>query len=263
MKLICLNIWGGKIHDPLLKLIKEKAIDTDIFCFQENFSSDRLELLSLDTYSNIHEQICKILSGFTAFYYPTIEYEDVRKKVDFPLSHGQVTFVKKNLNVLKSGDIFVYREKNEMGPRYPGGLPDFPKNFIYCEIEHNERKFLVINLHGFWNPAPKTDTPQRLKQSEMIISFVKKYNLPVVIAGDFNLEMNTKSVGLFTEKGFRNLVKESGAKTTRSSLYDIKWRYTDPFADYIFVSDDVKLIDFKVLPDEVSDHLPLYLEFEI
>ena len=189
--------------------------------------------------------------------------EDVRKKVDFPLSHGQVTFVKKNLNVLKSGDIFVYREKNEMGPRYPGGLPDFPKNFIYCEIEHNERKFLVINLHGFWNPAPKTDTPERLKQSEMIISFVKKYNLPVVIAGDFNLAMNTKSVGLFTEKGFRNLVKESGVKTTRSSLYTIKWRYTDPFADYIFVSDDIKLIDFKVLPDEVSDHIPLYLEFEV
>lgn len=263
MRLITLNIWGGKIHDPLLKFIKEKAIDTDIFCFQENYSSDRLEILSLGMFSNIHEQVFEILPEFNIFYYPLNENEDSRKKVDFPLTHGQVTFVKKNLNVLKTGDVFVYRKRNENGPRYPGGLPDFPKNFIYCEIEHNGKRLLVINVHGFWNPAPKTDTPERIKQSEMIISFVKKYNLPVILVGDFNLEMNTKSVNMFQEFGFRNLVKDTGVKTTRSNLYDIKWRNTDPFADYIFVSDNVIVKDFKVLPDEISDHLPLYLEFEV
>ena len=33
-----------------------------------------------------------------------------------------------------------------------------------------------------------------------------------------------------------------------------------PFADYIFVSKDIKVKDFKVLPDEVSDHLALSIE---
>jgi len=34
-----------------------------------------------------------------------------------------------------------------------------------------------------------------------------------------------------------------------------------PFADYAFISKDLKLNNFAVLPDEVSDHLALLVEF--
>ncbi len=33
-------------------------------------------------------------------------------------------------------------------------------------------------------------------------------------------------------------------------------------ADYALVSPDVAVVDFKVLPDEVSDHAAMYLDFE-
>ena len=33
------------------------------------------------------------------------------------------------------------------------------------------------------------------------------------------------------------------------------------FADYIFADNKLKITDFKVLANEVSDHLPLFLEF--
>jgi len=260
VKLICLNIWGGKIHDKLLDFIKEKAIDTDIFCFQENFSSPIFKLLTFDTRSNIHEEICKILPQFQFFYYPTLVGEELRKSVNFPLSHGQVTFVRKDLKVLSSGEIYVYREKNKMGPRYEGGEPDFPKNFIYTKIEANGKPFLVLNIHGFWNKARKTDTPQRFKQSQIILDFIEKESLPVVLAGDFNLRIENKSLTMLEDAGLRNLVKEYNFPTTRSSLYDIKWLRVDPFADYIFTK-GVLVKDFKVLNDEISDHLPLYLDF--
>jgi nitrate reductase assembly molybdenum cofactor insertion protein NarJ len=32
-------------------------------------------------------------------------------------------------------------------------------------------------------------------------------------------------------------------------------------ADYLIVSLEVEVVDFKVMKDEVSDHLPLFLEF--
>ena len=39
MKLLTLNTWGGKVHEPLLKFIEQRAEDTDIFCLQEVFSA--------------------------------------------------------------------------------------------------------------------------------------------------------------------------------------------------------------------------------
>jgi len=35
-----------------------------------------------------------------------------------------------------------------------------------------------------------------------------------------------------------------------------------PFADYAFASKNIKINQFQVLPDEVSDHLALLLDFE-
>ena len=57
----------------------------------------------------------------------------------------------------------------------------------------------------------------------------------------------------------RNLIRENNITSTRTELYEKELR----MADYIFVSPEVTVKDFKVLPDVVSDHSPLYMEFEI
>jgi len=36
---------------------------------------------------------------------------------------------------------------------------------------------------------------------------------------------------------------------------------SEKFADYVFVSPEVTVKDFMVLQDQVSDHLPLWVEF--
>ena len=57
--------------------------------------------------------------------------------------------------------------------------------------------------------------------------------------------------------GLRNLIAEFGVASTRTSLYTGPER----FADYVFVSPGVDVSAFRALPDEVSDHAPLMLEF--
>lgn len=259
MQLITLNIWGGRNHDLLLKFIEANRDQTDIFCFQEVFKSDRSVLNPNGSWSNILAEIQNVLPEFNYYFSPTFHGTDFDNKVNYPLSQGQSTFWNKKLVIKEKGEIFVNRSENDMGWFEWGKKPNPPKNFLYTVFNN----FLVINLHGYWEPAPKYDTPERFKQSQMILDFIKQHQMPTIIAGDFNLAIDTKALKMFEAAGFRNLVKESKAKTTRSHLYDIKWRAIDPFADYIIVSKDVDVYDFKVLPDEVSDHLPLYLEFEV
>ena len=57
----------------------------------------------------------------------------------------------------------------------------------------------------------------------------------------------------------RNLIKEYGITSTRTSLYPKEGK----FADYVFTSKGVDVETFKVLPDEVSDHAPLYVKINV
>jgi endonuclease/exonuclease/phosphatase family metal-dependent hydrolase len=262
MQLITVNIWGGKVHDPLFDFIKKHKENTDIFFFQEVFRSD-CEVITHGSHSNIIKELINALPDFNYYYSPTATNHDTKGKVDFPLEFGQCTFTKKGVNVINEGEVFVHKKFNEIGDYYPDGRVNFPRNFIYSEIEDQGKKFLAINIHGYWEPKPKYDTPERKIQSQKIIDFVKEKNLPAIVGGDFNLRIDTNALKMFEDNGFRNLVKESKALTTRSRYYEIEWRKKDKFADYILVNKGIYVTDFKVMKDEISDHLPLFLKFEI
>jgi hypothetical protein len=66
------------------------------------------------------------------------------------------------------------------------------------------------------------------------------------------------SLRMLESAGLRNLVAEFGVSSTRTSLY----ARPEKFADYVLVSDGIIVHDFRVLPDEVSDHAQLLLELE-
>lgn len=63
------------------------------------------------------------------------------------------------------------------------------------------------------------------------------------------------------EKGMINLIKEYKIPTTRNKLAVRYDQIIDKFADYIIVSSGVKVLDFQVPNIEISDHLPMILEF--
>ncbi len=55
MKIITLNLWGGKVREALTEFLKHTAGNTDVFCFQEM------------TFPDLAEEIGSILSDFSAF----------------------------------------------------------------------------------------------------------------------------------------------------------------------------------------------------
>ena len=117
---------------------------------------------------------------------------------------------------------------------------------------------ILCNFHGLWvRDIFKQDNQQRLEQSKQIRTLLNNLDGEKIICGDFNIVTESQSIAIL-EKGMRNLIKEFNITSTRSSHYtkDLK------FADYILVSAGIKVKDFKVLQDEVSDHLALMLNFE-
>lgn len=250
MKIITLNTWGGRGgKDKLLSFIKEHKEDTDVFCFQEIWSDKHdylegqevgglvLDSSQIMTYGL--QEISSLLDNFQPYFNP--HYTD---------HYGLLMMVNKKFQVKKQGEIFVYKDK---GYATEGDVGNHARNIQYAEIEKDGKKLTVINFHGLWNGQGKGDSTDRLLQSDNIVSFLKGVKTPVVFCGDFNLNPETQSIKKLEDFGLRNLIREYKITSTRTSYY------TKPnkFADYIFITKDIKLKDFKVLPDEVSDHAPL------
>ncbi len=255
MRIISLNTWGGRAgKDKLLEFFKERADMTDIFCLQEIWSAPykHLQGHSAGGQEIDHEQIMvyglqeisAALPNHTPFFHP--------HHLD---NYGLLMMVKKNITVTGNGDIFVHKEKGYVPE---GDVGNHARNIQYATITTNDRSITVINFHGLWNGKGKTDSEDRIQQSKNILEFTSKLDGEYILCGDFNLLPDTESVKLFEAAGLRNLIKEYKVSSTRTSFY----KKPEKHADYIFVTKGIPVKDFKVLPDEVSDHAPLLIDVE-
>ena len=79
--------------------------------------------------------------------------------------------------------------------------------------------------------------------------------------GDFNLFPNTESISLFKPE-LTSLIDQYNINSTRPATNELSDKQRN-VVDYIFVSRGVKVNNFEVIQSDVSDHLPLVLDFEI
>jgi endonuclease/exonuclease/phosphatase family metal-dependent hydrolase len=241
MKIISLNTWGGRLENECFDFIKNNK-DIDIFCLQEVYFDAQGKEYDADFQDgsfNMFSDLEKILPEYNSFFNAYIG--------DF---YGLAIFIKKDFKILEQGELFVYKHR-VLAHSISGNNP---RNIQYIKLKDKT----IINFHGLWNGMGKGDTDDRILQSQNILDFIKTLQGGIVLCGDFNLLPETKSLKMFEEFGLINLIEEYNIQSTRTSYY------TKPgkFADYAFVSKGVKVEDFKVLPDEVSDHSALYLEIK-
>jgi len=254
MKLVVLNVWAGKIHDPLLDFLRRHAGDTDIFCFQELFFGTESDPSVRGAHEDIHDEISVVLSDFTSYrrLAPEGTYFE-SEPLRAGLRVGQAIFVRNGAEVVADGGFFAYTPAGEIA-RNPSLT--MTGNFQYVKLGLDGGETLIGNLHGLWQKEGKGDTPARLEQARMIREALDDESGRKILCGDFNMLPGIDSMR-FSNDEMRDLVTEYGVKSTRSGLY----QKGIPFSDYVFVTPDVDVKRFEVLSDEVSDHLPLVLEF--
>lgn len=246
MKVISLNTWGARAgKEPILEFFR-KHKDIDIFCLQEIWEGgDHVApKFSEGIDTKMLTNIQGILTDHIMFFRPHVD--------DY---YGLAIFVSKKLKVLEEGDVFVYQDRGWVHEELLG---NHARNLQYITIETSLGPRTVLNFHGLWNGQGKTDTPERMEQADRINKFINSLDNPHVLCGDFNLLPENESLKNIEAQGLRNLIREFGITSTRS----IHYKKPEKFADYTLVSDGIKVNDFKMLPDEISDHLAMYLDFE-
>ncbi len=269
MKLISLNIWGGSLFDPLMEFIKLHAADTDIFCFQEIYDTPTEHSTVSFARIDIFKQISAALPDYEAHYHPAESGTHLFDPKFFPnydpeklsptlidCSEGLASFVRKNIPVVGIENSYVYGEYNGVEKKI---VETYSRNIVTLTLDTPVGRVAVSNFHGLWMQGRgKGDTEQRIEQSHKIKEMLDANECDKkILCGDFNLMPDTQSIAIL-EENMKNLIREFDILTTRSSHYP----KPEKFADYTFVSPAVKVNDFKVLPDEVSDHLAMQLIFE-
>lgn len=249
LEIITLNTWGGRVGDKLIQFFKDNK-ETDIFCLQEIFNgggSDKAELAEMVEGKDYEllDKITKVLPNHTVYFRPHLK--------DY---YGLAMLIKRDIEVVTEGEEYVYQHKGFI----PDGNVGFhARNIQFATLKVNGKCLTVINFHGLWNGAGKTDTPDRIEQSRNIVKFIEGLDNDFILCGDFNLLPDTQAIKVIETLPVRNLIIENNIISTRSSLYT----KLDKFADYFFVSKSIKINSFEVMPEEVSDHLALRVKIAI
>jgi endonuclease/exonuclease/phosphatase family metal-dependent hydrolase len=187
----------------------------------------------------------KIARDTLPTYTEVEKYKYVTDNDDFP----QATYLKRTIPLLASGAIMENEEGVGLG--------------LYVQIRVGDKNLYICNFHGMSRPVDKLDHPEKLRQSQRLIDFFGDREGLKIIGGDFNLLPETKSIQMFRENGYKDLIKEYKIATTRNRLaWEMYPNHKLYYSDYVFVSPDVKVKSFSVPNIEISDHLPLILEIE-
>ncbi|MDE1762249.1 MAG: endonuclease/exonuclease/phosphatase family protein [Candidatus Micrarchaeota archaeon] len=255
MRLISLNLWGGRAYGELESFLEREKDGTDIFCFQEvlDYTQGEPDLDSSEAkrmhhpssfkeVADLYPRLVRILDGFDG-------------SLSEPYSSGMerlATFSKKGTKA--STRIMQAHPPFQVDVH---GKPYTVSSIMqHTEIELANDLYSVFNIHGLWQGSTKHDTPERIEQSKQIVRALEGAGGLRILCGDLNLLPDAESI-MIIENGMRNLIREYGITSTRSRLYTKELRY----ADYVFVSENLKVRGFEVLDEEVSDHLPLALDF--
>jgi endonuclease/exonuclease/phosphatase family metal-dependent hydrolase len=265
VRIICLNGWGGRLHDAIADYVRRA--EPDVLCLQEVVHTPASDKDWLDyrdgdhvlpQRANFFRDIAEALPDHVAIFCPAAQGDLWDGGRAIPSQWGLATFVRRNFPVIGQIQAFVHKGFS------PGGYGDHPRsrNAHAVRLYDYERGWpiSVIHTHGLRDLAGKLDTPERIAQADRLADLTRSIAEPgdrVVLCGDFNVEPDSETFAILAEAGLKDLVTGRGYTGTRTSHYAKPGR----FADYMLVNDLVEPRRFEVVADpEVSDHCPLLLE---
>ena len=265
MRLMCLNAWGGTLHDELLAFLAAET--PDVLCLQEVIHTPATDKKCL-TYRdgdhvlpqrpNLFRDVSRVLPEHGAIFCPAAQGVLWGEDRAIPSQWGLATFVHQRFPIVGQVQGFVHKDYA------PDGYGEHPRSRSAHGIrvyDYDQHAFVsVTHMHGLRDLAGKIDTPDRAAQAERLLSLSRltaEGSDLAVVCGDFNVEPGSTTFRLFEDHGMTELVTDRAHDGTRTSFY----RKPGKFADYMLVWDTGHVRRFDVIRSpEVSDHCPLLLE---
>lgn len=262
---MCLNGWGGRLHEALLSYLS--ATSPDILCLQEVIHSpaSRKDWLTyrdgdhdLPQRANLFRDVGAALPEHVAIFCPAAQGVLWDGEISIPSQWGLATFVHRSFPIIGQVQGFVHKDYS------PAGYGDHPRSRSAHGVrvwDHDAgRAVSVTHMHGLRDLNGKMDTPERATQAHRLLDMSRSLTGPddlTVICGDFNVEPGSETLSILGCAGLTELVTGRGFDSTRSSHY----RKPGRFADYMLIDREDAVKSFDVVYDpEVSDHCPLVLD---
>ncbi|MBB6483590.1 endonuclease/exonuclease/phosphatase family protein [Rhizobium lusitanum] len=265
MRIVSLNAWGGRLHEPLMRYLVD--VNADVLCLQEVVRTQDADAgwlvyrdhgVELPQRANLFEELKAALPAYDAFFHPVARGDlfdgDRRLFSEF----GLATFVRRTHPVIAQAARFVH------GDFSSDGYGPHPRSRnAHCIRLFDYRRgspITIAHMHGLRDLEGKGDTPARRHQANALVDLigqVRQEGDRLVVCGDFNLLPGSETFEILGRLGLIDLVTLRGHDDTRTSHY----RKQPRFADYMLVTPDIEVIDFDpVAEPEVSDHRALLLD---
>jgi hypothetical protein len=264
MQIMCLNGWGGKMHEEVIAYLQAAA--PEVLCLQEvvhSPASDKDWLTYRDgdhvlpQRANFFRDVTRALPDHVAVFCPAAQGVLWDGDTAIPSQFGLASFVHKSLPLVGQVQGFVHKGYS------PDGYGDHPRSRnahgVRIYDDSANRFVSVTHMHGLRDLRGKMDTPERRAQVDRLLGLSQQLAQPedlIVLCGDFNVEPESETLRVLAQAGMVELVTGRGFTSTRNSLYPKPMR----FADYMLINDEAAVRGFDVVHDpEVSDHCPLVL----
>ncbi len=269
IKLLDLNVSVFDANNEKLAQFLKK-INPDIICLQEvTRKVDEIAFDQFITKGIIDEATSHLPYSFFA---PNWSMKDFRQ-TNF---HGKEVFehdfggfiecgnyIKSKFKIIEGMSVFVqhhFAYLNDSGwlEKHPG---EEPRMVQIADVKINStQKIRLINYHGIWT-RNKQGTKRTKEACEQIVKLAGEVSHPSIICGDFNLFPDTDSIKIL-KNNFVSLVDEYNITHTRPKSNELSGERRN-VVDYIFTSREIKTKKFEIIDSDVSDHLPLLLEFDL
>ncbi len=242
VKLLQLNIWGGRLEKQIVELIKRQ--DPDFICLQEAISTPGDAALAVTV-----EQIAEEAGYAHVFMSPVFSFNLMNKTAHF----GNAILSKQPFS---AEDTIFTNLTHKLS--FDFDTDDYNiRNLQHVSINIDDKQLHILNHHGHHVREHKNGNDDTMRQMKQIADYVDTLSGPILLTGDFNLAPDSQSLSLINKR-LINLPVTYNLKTTRNQLTS-----KQEVCDYIFMNEAISITDFRALDDLVSDHQALVVEFNL
>jgi len=264
MKLLCLNVALFEANNDLLHTFISEQ-NPDFICLQEITRALQKTVKKDYITKEVIDQATPQLDFF--FYGPNsvmgnFEQKNFHGKDIYRFEFGGLmefgNYTKSRYIIVKAQNVFVQNCFTYSIDQSKWPDEDY-RAVLVTDHVINGKKLRILNYHGVWT-RNKMGTEKSMTANNIIKKLALQAEGEVIICGDFNLFPDTPSMKMF-EGDFISLGDTYNIKTTRPPSNELHAESKRNVVDYIWVSKGIKVEDFQVVESNVSDHLPLVLNF--
>lgn len=195
-----------------------------------------------------------------------LNLQEVYKKIDKDLSKETKKINYKKIGKYRFKSILFLRPFNESTPIITNKriievkhyqlpfLPSIQKRIMTkVVIKYKQKLISIYNTHLDY----KFDKVKK-KELNKILEVISKDKNIIILTGDFNLKTN-KEIFL----NFIDQLKKMGIKRVQLNEKTLKQSMFNRAIDHIFISNELELLDKKVIKNlSISDHFPLLIKIK-